>query len=149
MGRQQGNTLWRVNEWSQEFTSLGILYDADDLKTITKLNIEIKINEIQKLLYIWSTQNLMPYGKIIIIKSNIMPKITHILLPLPTPDQNTFEKLEEMFKKLIWNQNPPKLRKEITENLAELWGLKMTNIKGFDMSLKLSWLKGIMEESEG
>ena len=39
-------------EWAQEFTSLGILYNADDLKRITKINIEIKINEIQKLIQV-------------------------------------------------------------------------------------------------
>ena len=32
------------------------------------------------------------------------------------------------------------------ENLAELGGLKMTNLQTFDMSLKVSWLKGLVED---
>ena len=85
-------------DWTNEFISLGIEYNIDDFNNITDRNINNKIREIQKLVYIWSSRNLTPYGKITIIKGLLISKITHILLlSLPSPSQKTFEELENIF----------------------------------------------------
>ena len=42
------------------------------------------MGEIQKLIRIWSTRNLTPYGKVTIIKSLLISKIIHMLLSLPS-----------------------------------------------------------------
>ena len=56
-------------DWTQEFTAPGIYYNVNNMEQITELNIDNKIIEIQKLIYLWNARNLTPYGKIIIIKS--------------------------------------------------------------------------------
>ena len=136
-------------DWTQEFTSLGIIYNIDKIEQITDFNIEKKTIEIQKLIYLWNSRNLTPYGKITIIKSLLISKITHVLLSLPSPNPKTLEKLEEMFKNFLWYQKAPKFRKEIMETLTTLGGLKMTNIKIFDLSLKISWVKRFIAQTEG
>ena len=136
-------------DWTQEFTALGISYNVNNMEQITELNTENKIIEIQKLIYLWNARNVMPYGKIIIIKSLLISKITHVLLSLPSPNQTTINKLENMFKNFLWGKNPPKFRKNILENLNNLRGMKMTNLKNFDYSLKISWLKRITTQTEG
>ena len=108
-----------------------------------------KIKEIKKLIYVWNARILTPYGKITIVKRLLISKITHILLSLPSPNLRTFEELENLFKKFIWNQKTPKFRKEIMENLKDLGGLKMTNIRIFDAALKISWLKRIVSQTGG
>ena len=128
-------------DWTNEFISLGIEYNVDDFNNIADLNINNKIKEIRKLTYIWNARNLTPYDKITIIKSLLISKITHILLSLPSLNQKTFEELENIFKKVVWNQKNPKFRKEIMENLKDLGGLKMT--------LKVSWLKRIIIQTQG
>ena len=116
---------------------------------ITELNIENKILEIQKLIYLWNARNLTPYGKITIIKSLLISKITHVLLSLPSPNRTTFDKLEDMFKSFLWGKKPPKFRKSILENLNNLGGMKMTDLKTFDYSLKISWIKRLISQNEG
>ena len=93
--------------------------------------------------------NLTPYGKITIIKSLLISKVTHDLLSLPSLSLTTFNLLEDMFKKFLWNNKIPKFRKDIIENLTNLGGLKMVNLRTFDMSLKLSWIKIISLQREG
>ena len=39
-------------DWTQEFTALGISYNVNNMEQITELNIENKIIEIQKLIYL-------------------------------------------------------------------------------------------------
>ena len=56
----------------------------------------------------------------VIIKSLLMSKITHILLSLPTPSENTFAQLDNLFFTFIWGNKPPKFRREIVEaNIIE------------------------------
>ena len=54
-----------------------------------------------------------------------------------------------LFKKIIWNGKNPKFRKEIMESPIEKGGLGLTDLKTFDKSLKLSWLKRIQFQNEG
>ena len=72
--------------WSDTLGTLGIYYDIKKFNEITELDILRKMGEIQKIIRIWSTRNLTPYRKIIIIKSILMSKITHMLLSLPGPN---------------------------------------------------------------
>ena len=135
--------------WTKKFTALGVTYDVQNMKDISDQNIEIKTNEIIKLITIWSGRNITPLGKITVIKSLLISKITHILLSLPTPNINTIKKLESVFKDFIWNQKPPKFRKGILEAPCNLGGLQMTNILMFDKALKIFWLKRLHNEEDG
>ena len=136
-------------DWTQKFTLLGINYNIDNINNITDNNIDQKIGEIKKLICLWNTRNLTPYGKITIVKSLFISKITHILLSLPSPTFDTFNKLEELFKKIIWQGKGPKFRTEIMETQTSLGGMKMTNLRVFDASLKLSWLKRLNNQTKG
>ena len=127
--------------WSNKFESLGIHYDMNKLSEITDLNIQRKLGEIQQLIQIWSTRNLPPYGKVTIIKSLIISKITHMLLSLPSPSLSCFNYLNNAFAKFLWCGNSPKWRKEILEGEIHHGGLKLHNLPLFDKSLKLSRLK--------
>ena len=134
-------------DWSQEFVSLGITYNIDNFENISDINIELKIKEIQKLIFLWNARYLTPYGKIAVIKSLMISKITHVLLSLPTPSTETFKNLENMFKTFLWNNKNPKFRKEILETLPNLGGLKLTNLKIFDSALKISWIRRLTMQS--
>ena len=136
-------------DWTQEFISLGITYNINQFHKITELNLDTKIKEIQKLIKIWNARFLTPFGKIVIIKSLLISKITHVPLSLPSPNQESFKYMEEMFKRFFWNNKAPKFRKEISETLLNLGGLKLTNLQKFDSALKISWLKRIAVQSEG
>ena len=96
-------------------------YDLmNKLNEITELNIQRKIGEIQQLIRIWSSRNLTPYGKVTIIKSLLISKITHMLLSLPSPSLFCFKDLNNLFANFLWCGKPPKWRKEILEGLPLL-----------------------------
>ena len=112
-------------KWTSVFEVLGVKYDIDKMETITDDNISLKLSEIKKLISIWSSRALTPYGKVVIIKSLLMSKITHILLSLPTPSDRMFAQLDNIFFGFIWGNKPPKFRREIVEaNIVE-GGLKL------------------------
>ena len=136
-------------DWTQEFTSLGIKYNINNFNKIADIDIEIKIEEIKKLIGLWNARNLTPYGKIIIIKSLLISKITHILLSLPSPTNELLNKLEKIFKNFLRGQKPPKFRKEIMETLPAQGGLKLTNLGMFDIALKVSWMKRLINQDLG
>ena len=75
-------------EWTNKFTVLGIDYNVDDMGEITTLNVEKKITDIKKLIRLWQARKLSPYGKVTVIKSLFLSKITHLLLSLP---KNSFQ----------------------------------------------------------
>ena len=116
-------------------------------KYITELNIDIK--EIHKLINAWNGRNITPLEKVTLMKSLLIFKITHILLSLPTPKDETLEKLDILFRDFIWNSKPLKIRREILETIHNFIGLKMTNLRTFDQSLKISWLRRLIDHSDG
>ena len=90
-------------------------------------------------------RNLTPYGKVSIIKSLLMSKITHMLLSLPSPSDICLKDLYNTFSKFLWSGKPPKWNKEILEGEIHHGGLKLHNIALFDQTLKLSWLRRFLK----
>ena len=112
-------------DWSQKFIPLGIEYDVDNLENNSDLNIEVKIKENQKLICIWSARNSTLYGKITIMKSLLISKITHALVQIVLLSWRT------CLRNSYGTKNSLKFRREILENPTELGGLKLTNIDNF------------------
>ena len=128
-------------KWTTESEVLGIKYNIDSMETISDDNISAKVSDIKKLIAIWSTRTLTPYGKVVIIKSLLMSKITHILLSLPTPSNTAICQLEQLFYSFLWSNKPPKFRREIMEANTTDGGLKLHNLNFFDAALKIGWIK--------
>ena len=128
-------------KWDYKFEVLGINYDDFNLENITELNLSLKINKIKKLIRTWSTRKLTPYGKVTIVKSLLLSKITHILLSLPSPKAQTIKSIEQIFLSFIWNDKPAKFSKAILEAEIANGGLKLHDLSTFDKALKLGWLK--------
>ena len=151
LGATRGGSIpWQGKfgfKWADDFVILGIHYNMKKLHEITDLNIQRKMGEIQKLIRIWSTRNLTPYGKVVIIKTLLMSKVTHMLLSLPSPSVLRIKELNETFSKILWCGKPPKWRKEILEGEYQEGGLKLNNIFLFDKTLKLSWLRRYIQSS--
>ena len=79
-------------KWATTFEILGIHYDVNHMNEITEINIFKKLCEIKKLIRVWQSRNLTPYGKVTIIKSLLLSKITHMLLSLSSPNYFVLKK---------------------------------------------------------
>ena len=135
--------------WTSEFISLGINYNILELENITELNLEPKILEMEKLTSIWRCRNLTLIGKITIIKTLMISKIIHILLSLPKPSEESFIRIENAFKKFLWNEKPPKFKISTLENLTADGGLHFPDIRKIDTVMKASWIKRIYKADGG
>ncbi len=71
------------------FTVLGVVFSTDVLEIVT-ISFENKLNEMKKVLNAWSRGNLTPFGRITVIKSLVISKITHLLRNLPDPEECLF-----------------------------------------------------------
>ena len=135
--------------WTRKFTSLGIEYDIDKLQLITDLNIKPKLIEMEKLVSIWKNRNLTLIGKITIIKTLLISKIIHILLSLPSPSEELFKNIEEVFTKFLWNDKPPKFKLFTLEQQTANGGLQFPDIRKIDKTMKASWIKRMYKSDEG
>ena len=130
--------------WNPEkFKYLGV-YFCTNIDKITTINFEGKLNDINNLLIMWSRRKLTPFGKITIIKSLAVSKITHLLLTLPDPKEEFLNELSTMFFKFLWSDKNDKIKREVIIQSYELGGLKMLDVKCFLSSLKISCLQRIL-----
>lgn len=70
------------------FTYLGIQI-VPQLKYIVASNYELLLQEISKLLEMWTSIPMSLIGKINVLKMNIMPKLLYLFQNLPLPPQLT------------------------------------------------------------
>ena len=110
-------------KWATTFEILGIYFDINRMGEITKLNAFRKMGEIKKLIRTWQSRNMTPYGKVTLIKSLLISKITHMLVSLPSPNFLCIKEIENTFSNFLWSEKPPKWRKEILEGEIYQGGL--------------------------
>ena len=79
-------------DWVTSFTGLGINYDVLNLKHITELNLSDKFDGMRNIIRAWGCKNIIPIGRMTVLKSLILSKTTHILLSLPSPSPDMIKK---------------------------------------------------------
>ena len=127
-------------DWKKEFKALGIKFN-NNLEDIENLNFTPKLTEIKNMLKLWRCRALTPIGKITVIKTLALSKLTHLFSSLPNPSQAFINDLEKCFQNFIWNDKKPKIsKKKLIQNIQE-GGLGMVDIQSFIYSLKLSWIR--------
>ena len=129
-------------DWDSEFTLLGIDFN-NNLDNMDR-NFDKKIKVIEKLLSCWMHRTLTVYGKITIIKSLALSKLSHLALVLPDLDNKQIKTIERMFFKFIWNDKPDKVSRDHVKLSEKAGGLGMVDIKQFWQSLKFSWIKRLI-----
>ena len=75
------NLIWN----NKHFTVLGLIFSTT-LCNMFSLNFESKLKEIDKLLETWSKRNLTIFGRITVVKTLVLSKITHLLTSIPIGD---------------------------------------------------------------
>ena len=75
------------------FKVLGVHFSTNT-EIAPSINYESKLLEIQKLLNAWSKRHLTPLGKIAVIKSLVVSKITYLTMNIPEPTEGFIQELE-------------------------------------------------------
>ena len=124
------------------FNILGITFSVN-VNEIVNLNFKGKINDVKRDIAKWSKRNLTPMGKITLIKTLIMSKLTYLLINLPDPPANFLQEIDNILTRFLWGGKTNKIKKTTTHKPYHEGGIKMYNIYSSLAAFKLSWLKRI------
>ena len=92
------------------------------------------------MLNIWSSRDMPLYGKIHIVKTLAIPKLTFVCSVVDTPSGFTTEVNEIIFG-YVWKQKHRKLNKATIIKSKNEGGLNMIDFLLFDKALKVTWVK--------
>ena len=71
--------------WVNKIKLLGIIFEPKCLNTVEE-NIRVKKDSISRVINMWKNRHLTLAGKIVVVKTLLLPQITHVLSSLPDPD---------------------------------------------------------------
>ena len=100
-----------------------------------------KIKNINKMLQGWLYRHLTPYGKIVVIKSLALSKLSHIALVVPNLAKKDMKGLEQMLLSFLWSNKNAKVSKSDSLKPLKQGGLSMIDVSAFWKSLKCTWVR--------
>ncbi|MCU7801464.1 MAG: hypothetical protein KZQ70_15365, partial [gamma proteobacterium symbiont of Lucinoma myriamae] len=136
---EEYNLCWN----NSEFLVLGVKF-PQNLEDIVELNYRDKLESMKKIFLNWSKRILTPLGKITVIKSLALPKINHLILSLPNPSKKIIKEIQNMFYNYLWSEGPDKIKRSTIVQNYDMGGLRMIEVGTFMNSLKLTWLRRIL-----
>ena len=95
--------------WTKSFEALGVKFDnkLEDMN----VNITEAIVKIKATLKSWKNRFLTPYGKITVIKSLVLSKLTHLVLIIPTLAKHVLREIDVYIYDFLWNSKPNQIAK--------------------------------------
>ena len=82
----------------------------------------------------------LPVGRITVGKSLLIPLLGHLFISLPSPKIDFIKHLKNLPYSFVWDGRS-KIKKKVFIKNYEEGGMKMIDIKIFNISMKLKWLK--------
>lgn len=70
-----------------------------------------------------------------------------MFISLPNPSKDTIDQLNCLFFEFLWKSPVHKVKKSIVTQEYEKGGLNMINIENFIASMKISWVKKLLQSS--
>ena len=125
-----------------KFKVLGVIFSTD-VNNIVTLNFQGKLEDIRRLLAMWSRRYLTPYGKITVIKTLALSKLTFLFSSIPDPSPQFFIDLDKTLFDFLWDKKRSKIKRAAVVAPYDEGGLRMVDVASFAASLKISWLRRI------
>ena len=127
------------------FKTLGVWFTCDNEISV-KLNYNERIKSMQQTLHIWRARSLSWKGKIIILKTLVIPQVIHLFSNIYTP-MHILERIDSLFFDFLWGGKPPRVKKSTIINDFHEGGLKMPDIYSIHISQKVIWLKRLTNDN--
>lgn len=140
------NVQFRISNGPITYLGISFMHHHDDF---FELNYLPKLSRIKNLLSLWSSRDLTPIGKVLIIKTFAISQLVYLLTVLPDPPKPFFRELHSLFYKFIWSNKPDKIKRSVLLNQKCNGGLNMIDMELFSKSLKCKWVKLYLDESLG
>ena len=110
-----------------------------DLHSMVLLNYIKTMHSLRNLITSWSERNLTVLGRITVVKSLLLSKLTFLILTIPDPPINTINDLNSMIFKFIWRGNDRVSRNKMVQDYSQ-GGLRMVDFRDDMTALKITWL---------
>ena len=126
---------WKLDWGANQFILLGINFSLN-LEDILIYNCDSKIKQIQNVIKLWSLRKLTVLGRVTIIKTLIISKLTHLFISLLNPPKPMIKHLNKMLFQFIWQNKPEKIKRELLLQDYKNGGIKRSDIQNVITSLK-------------
>ena len=144
--RFRKDNILNLNLREEPILALGVYFSYDD-KLAAQKNFFDKLGPLKKILNIWSSRDLSIYGRINIVKTLALSKLTFVCSALETPESFTDEVNKIIFD-YIWKHKNPKIKKSTIMQCKEEGGLNMIDFTLFDKAIKLCWVKRLCSDEK-
>ena len=144
--REKLITSANLNWDDTHFTLLGLRFSTD-LSKIPEMNYHQTLQNIKRDIKKWSSHYLSPFGRITVVKTNILSKCIRLFSSLPRSD-NFQKQLNQILFKFVWDSKPDKIKRTTICHDHLEGGLKMINIKKFQQSLQVSWVRKFLSSCD-
>ena len=134
-------------EWGKDFKLIGINFT--NCLSQMNLNFSKKLDDIRKLYKCWLYRDLSPMGKVTIIKSLALSKLSHVVLVTPHLEDGSIKVLIDESFKFLWSGKPDRIKRKVAHLPVAEGGLNMPNIHSFWNSLKCSWIRRMASSKAG
>ena len=135
---------------TDEFTALGIYFtNSLTLKHITDINYERKIKTAIGWVESWKRRDLSIYGKVTIVKSLIMSQFSYLVIPLPRPSASITKRINTLIFNFLWGCKRDKIKRDQITRPVSMGGLDMFYSEDFILSLKVSLISKLLNDSFG
>lgn len=124
-------------KWCTCMKILGV-YFSYDLDIRLRLNFDMLIPSMTRIINFWRLRDLTIYGKIVLIKTLILSKLTYKAGVINIPEQ-LLTGIERLIFRFLW-KGPDKIKRKTVCAEFPSGGINMANIKNIVKSLKLSWI---------
>ena len=113
--RNSNRTLCRDYSlhWEKENCSLLGITMSTRLQDIVEMNNQEKLSNLHLIFNSWSKRILTPFGKLVVIKSLVIPKLNHLFIGLPNPSVDFIKSLQNMCFNFFWKNGPDKIRRQV------------------------------------
>ena len=127
---------------NNNFKCLGITFTKTEIDTANQ-NLNLKKDQFSKTLTIWKMRDLSIIGRNTILKSLAIPKIIYPLTSLYVP-QDLTNQIQKEIMDYTWYNKTPKVKRSVMYQPIQNGGLKITDFALQCISIKLSWIKRIL-----
>ena len=133
-------------EWPKEkVKSLGIWISTNP-ELSTFLNYREKLEKVKEILRCWKYSRLTLLGKITVIKALVVSQLVYLLSPLCS-NYNVLNEINNLLYSFLWNGKGDKIKRKVMINDFREGNLKMIDLISFNKSLKTTWIKKYLDNS--
>ena len=129
------------------FKTLGITFSTN-VEEISHLNFNGKIDDVKRQIARWEKRHLTPLGKITIIKTLIIPKLTYLFINIPDPTKEFLKEIDQLLLRFLWGGKTNRIKRSTICKSSEEGGIRMLDIYSYLSSMKISWLKRIITDRD-